>query len=112
MTTPVLPFKRGMSFVLSCAFEDSSGAAVDLSDYTLSSQLRDGLDNLVAELDCAPVSGVAGRVNARFVGSTSDWPVGRLFCDMRIIRQDGLIQMTRTFIVSVSESVTREGASS
>ena len=107
-----LMVKQGQTFVFYATIKDRSGALIELSGYGVSAQLRDGLGNLVGALESRLPSGRTGIVNLWSEDGTESWPVGRLFCDLRFVRPDGVIQFTETFSIIVVAPITRPGATS
>lgn len=106
-----LLIKQGNTFAAAVTFLTSNGAPVSVTGCTFESQVRDALGNLVATLRCTVPAGVAGTVNL-WGGATSDWPTGRLFCDVTAVWPDGVIRSTETFGVLVEKSITVLGAAS
>lgn len=96
--------KRGDTLIWSCALADQSGVAVDLTNWVIESQVRDG-DTLIGELTIVPTSLPNGQFNLQS-GSTSAWPVRNLFCDIQYTTPDGIVTSSETFIVSMVKDVT------
>ncbi|CAI9120451.1 hypothetical protein [Brytella acorum] len=107
-----LLLKQGVSFQISCVFRDARGVPVSLTGCAIEAQIRDSQANLLATLNCVQPVGVPGCVNVFFNGSTQGWEPGRYFCDVVIVRADGVIQASDTFGVIVCPSITRLGSTS
>ncbi|GBR09536.1 hypothetical protein [Gluconobacter frateurii] len=106
-----LQVRNGQTFQISCRIADRSGAPIDLSGFAITAQVRDALGVLVADLSGRPPVGHVGIVNLWASGPIS-WPCGRLFCDLRFLRPDGVIQFSEQFAIQVSTPVTRAGSAS
>lgn len=98
---------QGTTFVLGAQIQDRLGAPVDLTGATLTAQMRDALDNVVATLAVTTVANRPGVAQISFAGDTATWPVGRYRTDLRVVWPSGLTQQTRTYTVTVVDSVTR-----
>ncbi|WP_429956228.1 hypothetical protein ACQW08_06430 [Gluconobacter japonicus] len=105
----VLHVRAGQTFQVSCEIQDSSGASIDLSGFVITAQVRDVLGALVADLSGRLPVGRVGVVNL-WADDPVDWPQGRLFCDLRFVRPDGVIQFSEQFAIQVSTPVTRAGS--
>jgi hypothetical protein len=99
-----LTVKRGSSLQLMLALSHDDGSAADLSGMTLSSQVRDSHDRLVATLTVVP-SGQLGV--ASILQPTADWPTGVLRIDFRISSGDGVVLISDTKTILVEGAVTR-----
>lgn len=75
--------------------------------WAIASSVRDSSDALVANL----TAGISGSAAAGFVvtleGSTSAWPLGFLYCDVRLTDADGNVKRSQTFMINVVQAVTR-----
>lgn len=105
----VLIVKAGQTFVFHATFYEHDGTPTDLSNYRISSQIRDALGNAVATLASRLPVGRPGTVNLWNEDGTTDWPIGRLFCDLHFVRPDGVVQFTETFSIIVAAPITRPG---
>ena len=97
--TILLPeIKRGQTFLLTINVNDTS---VQLSE--LKSQIRDGKNNLIAELQIeaepAPSTFTLSAIN------TTSWPLGSLFMDIRRTTPEQ-IYYSKTLVVPVIKGVT------
>ena len=94
--------KRGASLNLLLQFT-SNGAAVDVTNMVLSSDVRDPQGDLVATLSLVKLP-TLGFVTVTVL-DTSLWPTGRLRCDLTAAYQ-GQTQYSQTFAIQVARSVT------
>lgn len=105
-----LRVKAGSTLSIGCAYVEGStadGAAVDLTGYTASCQLRSSGD-LYAQLT---VTFDSPRTLGTFVLSataavTALWAPGSYACDVRFVEPSGGIITTDTFVVYVDASET------
>lgn len=101
--------KRGDTFSLSCVWNDATETPVDLSGYTILSQVRTDtyVDNLVVT--------VTDAVNGEFTVTraapfTALWPLtnyqSNLLCDIEF-SIGGVVVSSETFEIIVSQDITR-----
>lgn len=100
--------KQGSTFLLATMVCDATGIPIDLTGCTASSQLRDALGGLVAELTVQPVAGRVGVLQFSYAGDTVAWPCGRFRCDLLIIWSDSTKMYSETFFVTVTSAVTQK----
>lgn len=100
---PELEIKQGDALVLALQFLNDDGTPADLSAIALTSQVRDGQNNLIAQLPItlAATPGLAGITQA----STTAWPLGVLRCDIKAVL-GGLPVHSQTFALRVKPAVT------
>ncbi len=99
-----LEIKRGSVFQVTLSFADGNNAPFDISQVTVSGEVRDPRGVLVAQLTLQPVSGTPG-VGTVTVADTSAWPLGLLKADLLI--SDGVLPtISETFGINVVPSVT------
>ena len=96
--------KQGASLLLQMAFVDDNGAPVDLTNATLTAQLRDPVGDLVATLPIV-ISGMTGIATIT-VPDTHLWPTGGLRTDIRCVTA-GLVVISETVGVRVERAVTQ-----
>jgi hypothetical protein len=96
--------KRGAALSLAMAFTNADGSAIDLTTVTLTAQVRDPQDDLVETLPLvnSSIQGTATCV----VADTTQWPLGLLRCDIRVV-QDGVPTFSETFGILVVRQVTQ-----
>ena len=98
-----LEIKQGDALVLNLQFNNDDGTPADLAAVALTSQVRDGQNNLIAALPItlAATTGTAFVVQA----STTAWPIGVLRGDIKAI-SGGLPVHSETFALRVKPAVT------
>lgn len=99
-----LALKRGATLRLSIAVTQDSGAALDLTGMTVTMQLRDSADALVATL--SPVNGGATGLITVVEHATAAWPIGALRGDIRIVNGPETI-ISHSYTLRVDLAVTR-----
>ena len=102
--------KRGDTFSLTCTWTDSLGAAIDITDFTVESQVR-----AVGFVDTLTVT-VTDATNGVFTiaataTATADWPVtdslySKLFCDIQFTT-GATVTSTETFQIVVVGDITQ-----
>ncbi len=106
-----ITLKRGAVLNLSVAFKDHHRRPIDLTGRTVTSQVRDARNEVVAELPVnvpVPSSGVAGVSGV----DTTDWPLGTLRCDFRMLTvSSNQAIFSETFAIHLQRGVTEGGAS-
>ena len=95
--------KRGDSFLAQIMLVDDSGVPIDLSTVTLTTQVRQSTDDLVATLALTPAA-ATGVATIR-VTDTSLWPAGLLRADIKV-SIGGLIVHSDTIGIRVNRQVT------
>jgi len=100
-------FKRGDTFSLACTWKDG-GVPTSVAGLTITSQLRTyGALTLVADLTVIVSDQlVSPGAFVLISDSTGQWPVGAMVCDIEVA-QDGIIRSSESFLVPVTEGVTR-----
>lgn len=96
--------KRGETFAFYANITDDAGTPISGMADKLRSQVRNSLDELIAELTVSETQ-VSGQYLFE-TGPTDAWPVGDLYID---IRKDngGRITSSPTFKIIVEREVTR-----
>jgi len=102
--------KRGDTFSLTCTWTDSLGAAIDLTGYTVESQVRavSFVDTLTTTI--TDVTNGVFTLTATAT-ATADWPVtdslsSKLFCDIQFTKGT-TVTSTETFQIVVVEDITQ-----
>jgi hypothetical protein len=96
----VFKFKRGDTFILGCE------VGVNLSLWEVRSQVRHG-DKLVATLVYTLVSSSAELSQYKLhFDDTTDWPIGKLNCDIEYTTDTGQIISTETFFIECIKDST------
>jgi len=100
-----LTLKQGGSLLLALAFTEDDGSAADLTGSSVSSQIRDAQDSLVAALPVVVTTPTAGTASIA-VMDTSAWPLGTLRCDIRV-QAASTIMFYETFAIHIQRAVTQ-----
>jgi hypothetical protein len=79
---------------------------LDLSGWTAASQVRDSLDNLIAELTFAWVDAAQSLISLTAAGSTANWPLGQIYTDIQFTSPNGDIVSTQRTSFTVARDVT------
>lgn len=96
--------KRGASLNLLLQFNRTDGLAADVTHMVLTSQVRDAQSCLVATLPLVKQPDI-GMVTLT-VADTTQWPIGRLRCDLTAA-SGGQVIYSETFAIQVARSVTQ-----
>lgn len=97
--------KRGASLNLLMTFcGHDDGQAADVTHMVLASQVRDPQGCLVATLPLLKQPEI-GQVTVTVL-DTTQWPIGRLRCDLTATA-DGQVIYSETFAIQVARSVTQ-----
>ena len=108
MTTLTLTHKRGDTFNLTGACLDSSGVPVDLTDYTLESQVRDMQGELLSAFTCTKTVPVQGTyLISASADTTGLWPPGGYRFDVQFTALDGTVTSSDTVALKIVEDITR-----
>jgi hypothetical protein len=99
-----IPLKQGASFILGLQFSNDDGTPTDLGTCSVTSQLRDSQNTLIANLPVVS-GGVSGTASINVL-DTSAWPLGVLRCDIKVASSQQII-FSETFSISVARSVTQ-----
>ena len=106
----MISLKRGNTFVIPkiIFWKDktkNNEEPQDLTGVTIRSSLKKG-STLVAELVPTVIDAFTGEFSLGYGGTTRDWPVGLLSCDIEFTLNTGQIISTATFNVEVTKNVT------
>lgn len=98
--------KKGDTLALSCQLKDADGLPIDLTTYTISSQVRrpSGL-TLVDTLTVTITDAAAGEYSI-YSSATSAWPVDLLLCDIKYAAGASSVIRTETFVIDLREAIT------
>ena len=100
--------KRGDTFELSCTLENQ-GVAVDITNFTITSQVRQPDDTLLQALTVTKTDAANGEFNLSATSAqTESWGVQTYLCDIEFIEGGGEVNSTRTFEISVLKDITRD----
>lgn len=110
MAITVPSTKRGDDWSLVGVYKEN-GVGVNITNFTIRSQLRDANLNLVCELTVTKSNQTTtpgGFVLSIPVGTdTTTWPTGNLQSDIEFVPAGGRKKSTETFLVPVVEEVTK-----
>ena len=115
-----ISIKRGATLKKVCTFMVAQPGFVaepaSLTGKTVTAQVRDVNDNLVATLTATPDT-QANYTLGRFTlgadaSSTALWlPAGQksvvLFCDVKVVNADGTVALSQTFAIRVLKNITQ-----
>lgn len=96
--------KRGDTFVMQGAYTDGNGAAIDLSSYTIQSEMV--LDDERVALTATVLDAANGIYSLSLTATqTAELTVGVYSCDIEY-QVGGVVSSTDVFRISVKEDVT------
>lgn len=101
-----LQFKRGDTFKLSVLLTDSNGDAVDITGYTIESQIRQPTGELISSLTATITDATGGAFELEDT-DTQEWPIGCQFQDIQYTDTGGDVNSTQTIKVDVKEDITQ-----
>lgn len=102
--------KKGDTLSYSCSWKDSSGAAINLTGYTLASQVR--ATSFVDTLTVTVTDAVNGLFSLSATATqTATWPVtdgalSSLFCDVQFTLGSTVVS-TDTFQIIIAQDITQ-----
>ena len=100
--------KRGDTFELSCTLENE-GVAVDITNFTITSQVRGSDDVLLQALTVTKTDAGAGAFTLSATSTqTESWGVQTYLCDIEFIEGGGEVNSSQTFEISVIKDITRD----
>lgn len=99
--------KRGDTFVLSCTLENE-GNPVDITSFTITSQIRDTLDAVLQSLTVTVTDAAAGAFDlSATAAQTETWGVQSYLCDIEFV-DGGEVNSSETFTINVLKDITRD----
>ena len=108
MATLNLAHKRGDTFDLYGTCLDSSGVAVDLTSYTIASQLRNLQGELLSAFTCTKPYPAEGKYLIHAGASTTRfWTPGGYRFDVEFTAPDGTVSSSDSIAVKIVEDITR-----
>ena len=100
--------KRGDTFELSCTIENE-GVAVDITNFTITSQVRGSDDVLLQALTVTKTDAGAGAFTLSATSTqTESWGIQTYLCDIEFIESGGEVNSSQTFEISVIKDITRD----
>lgn len=100
--------KRGDTFELSCTLENQ-GVPVDITNFTITSQLRLSDDTLLQALTVTVTDAAAGAFTLGATATeTEGWGIASYECDIEFVEGSGEVNSSQTFTVNVLKDITRD----
>ena len=100
--------KRGDTFELSCTLENE-GNAVDITNFTITSQVRGSDDALLQALTVTKTDAAAGGFTlSATAAQTETWGVQKYLSDIEFIEGGGEVNSSQTFTIDVLADITRD----
>lgn len=100
--------KRGDTFELSCTLENE-GVAVDITNFTITSQVRGSDDVLLQALTVTKTSATDGEFTLTATSTqTESWGVQKYLADIEFIEANGEVNSSQTFTIDVLKDITRD----
>jgi hypothetical protein len=101
-------FKRGDTLSISCTRKDSSGSAINLAGYTITSSVKMGA--FTDTLTVTVTNAAAGEFTlTKAAANTASWPLSSgtspMLCDVQFV-VGGTTKSSETFEISVAEDIT------
>ena len=104
----MITVKRGDTLSVAGVATQDSGVALNLTGYTVRSQVRSSAGALVAALTVTVTNAALGTFAlGATAAATATWLAGRHVCDVEYTSAGGVVSSTATFPIAVSEDVTR-----
>jgi hypothetical protein len=108
MAGTTLRHKRGDTFQYDCVVrEKKNGPPVDITSWTIRSQLRDLRDRLLCEFTITILNAAEGRYRLS-AGDTTDWAPGAAAMDIEYRDAGGVVHSTETMAVTVLKDETHD----
>lgn len=99
-------FKRGDTFNADGILQSKTGTPIDLTGYSISSQVRDG-GWLVSTLDCSITDAALGKYNiTKSYTDTQNWPDKDLKMDIQFTTASNKKISTETILLKVARDQT------
>lgn len=100
-----IDIKQGAPLLLALQFSNDDGSPANLTGYTVTSQVRDAMGNLVATLPMTVAAPSTGQYSIT-VPNTTAWPIAVLRCDIKAT-SGGQSTYSDTFTIRVGQAVTQ-----
>jgi hypothetical protein len=108
---PELPgLKRGNTFQLGCLKLNSAGEPEDLTSITIAAQIRNGSDDLIADLVVSKADQTTNPGEFALTadaGDTVDWELGRYYLDAQLTAGTEVVS-SETLNFKVVKDITHE----
>lgn len=95
--------KQGDTFQLNGIYK-IDGVATSLTLYTITSQVRDARDNLIASLSVTKDPSNTGHFSLS--AGEIDWKAATYYCDIQFIDNDDFVRSSETFLIPVIKEIT------
>lgn len=103
----MITIKRGDTLLVSATVRNKDRSAVNLTGYTVASEIRNEAGTLLAALTATITSPTTGVYTlSASPGATATWPAGSYFADVKYTSGGGQVTHTATFPVRVLPAVT------
>lgn len=103
-----ITLKRGDTLAVDGVVAQDAGGAVDLTGYTVRSQVRRQSGDLVSALTVTVTNAALGTFTlVAAAAETRGWAPGRHACDVEYASGGGVVSSTESFPFTVLEDVTR-----
>ena len=103
----IITHKRGDTFELTLSLENQ-GNPVDITNFTIASQIRDQDDQLVQALTVTKTDASNGQFTLTATDTqTDDWPIAKLDVDVEFVEPDTTVSSSETFNIQVIKDITR-----
>lgn len=100
--------KRGDTFELAATLENE-GNAVDITNFTITAQVRESDDTLLQALTVTVTDAAAGAFTLSATpAQTETWKVQKYESDIEFIDGGGEVNSSETFIINVIKDITRD----
>jgi len=100
-----ITIKRGATLSYTGQILENS-VAKDITGHTITSQIRDGENALIDYFDITVTSAIDGEYSAVAHAGTANYPIAKLFTDLKVIDALGLIVYSETAFLNVVRSIT------
>lgn len=100
-------FKQGTTFAMPIELLPviNDTPVIDLSDYTIKSQIRTGALTLIADLEVIPLANTTIQL---FAANTVSWPVGPALIDILMEDDSGIVLTSATMSIKITNRITHQ----
>lgn len=100
--------KRGDTFELSCTLENE-GNPVDITNFTITSQIRSPDDSLLQALTVTVTDAANGAFTLSATpAQTETWDIIQYLSDIEFVNASGEVNSSETFTINVIKDITRD----
>ena len=97
--------KQGETLLLECAYTTDAGVAINVTGWTIRSQVRDTHNNLLGDLVVDLHTPVTGQFSITYA-NTALWPAGPARMDIAYEDGTGRVIYTDTVSISIERGIT------